>query len=107
MSTYYPPIYGDPYGIDLDESYDGSASWPMCRSRLAQARQMLHDLHTKDQVVSTSHDGRTVTYTSKRIPDLEAYINQLMRSCPDGYASEEDFNNRRSRGRAQRVGWYR
>ena len=92
----------DAYGITQAEE-----DWTTCRTRVNEARIALHNLNLGDKEVVVSHDGRTVTYKAADSDKLESYIRMLCRQCPDGYENAQAARRRRSRGRAQRIGWNR
>ena len=52
-----------------------------CTTRLAEARDALHNLITGQQVVSASFEGESVSYTQADRPNLEAYVARLEAQC--------------------------
>lgn len=65
------------------------ASLATLQTRLEEAENARHSLAMGEQVVEVWKDGRRVTYSQAKLPDLDAYILTLKRDIQEATALAE------------------
>lgn len=65
------------------------ASLAQLQTWLTEAEAARHSLALGEQVAEVWKDGRRVTYTQARLPDLDAYIKTLQRDIQQATALAE------------------
>lgn len=79
------------------------ATWSSVRTKIKEAREVLHKLSLGDTIIAVSYDGRHTQFKPTDYERLSNYINVLLRVAPDGYVSAADYQRRRRRGRARVI----